>query len=140
LLPQFILTDIGTHILDAARFLFGEAAELQCQTRRIHLDIAGEGVATVLMRMQNDSIVVCNMSYASRCESDLFPQTFVSVEGTQAGVSLGANYELRIYDKKGVTSENVAIAETTGQDNLKTLQLIDSTYRSAMEHQTIEID
>jgi len=171
-LPQFILSDIGTHILDTARYLFGEASELQCLTRRIRQDIMGEDVATVLMRMRNDSIVVCNMSYASCCESDLFPQTFVSVEGTQAGVSLGANYELRIYNKKNVTIEHVeipkyewvnpayelvhasivechrnllsslngsAVAETTGQDNLRTLQLVHSAYRSAEERRTIEI-
>lgn len=30
-------------------------------------------------------------------------------------------------------------AETTGQDNLRTLQLVDSAYRSAKERQTIEI-
>ncbi len=167
-----ILTDIGTHILDTARFLFGEVAELQCQTRQIHHDIAGEDVATVLMRMRDDAIVVCNMSYASCCESDLFPQTFVSVGGTRAGVSLGADYRLSMYDKGGVTIEHIEIpkyrwanpayelvhasivachqnllsslqgtseAETTGQDNLRTLQLVDSAYRSAKERQTIEI-
>lgn len=32
-LTQFILADIGTHILDISRFLFGEAVELYCQTR-----------------------------------------------------------------------------------------------------------
>ncbi len=35
-LEQFILTDIGTHILDVARFLWGEADELYCVTRQIH--------------------------------------------------------------------------------------------------------
>lgn len=29
-LEQFILADIGTHILDVSRFLFGEATELFC--------------------------------------------------------------------------------------------------------------
>jgi len=42
-LEQFILTDIGSHILDTARFLFGEAESLCCHTRRIHSDIKGNG-------------------------------------------------------------------------------------------------
>lgn len=88
-LDQFILTDIGTHILDVARFLWGEASELYCQTRRIHPDIKGEDVATVMMRMTDDVTVTCNMSYASRWELDRFPETFVAVEGSRGGVSLG---------------------------------------------------
>jgi predicted dehydrogenase len=49
-LDQFILTDIGSHILDTARFLFGEAESLYCQTQHVHPSIRGEDVATVMMR------------------------------------------------------------------------------------------
>ena len=52
-LEEFILTDIGSHILDTARFLFGEATSLYCQVQRIHPDIRGEDVATVMMEMGN---------------------------------------------------------------------------------------
>src|SRR5207302_11419488 len=38
-LDRFILTDIGSHILDVARFLFGEVRRLYCQTQRVHRDI-----------------------------------------------------------------------------------------------------
>jgi predicted dehydrogenase len=38
-LEQFILTDMGTHILDVARFLFGEAESVYSQTHRVHSDI-----------------------------------------------------------------------------------------------------
>ena len=31
-LDEFILTDIGSHVLDICRFLFGEVKTLQCQT------------------------------------------------------------------------------------------------------------
>jgi D-apiose dehydrogenase len=72
-LEQFILTDIGSHILDVARFLFGEARTLYCQTQRVHRDIKGEDVATVMMRMHSDATVTCNMSYASPVEHDRFP-------------------------------------------------------------------
>ncbi|HKS38819.1 MAG TPA: Gfo/Idh/MocA family oxidoreductase, partial [Verrucomicrobiae bacterium] len=49
-LGQFIVTDLGSHTLDVARFLFGEAENLYCQTRRVHRNIKGEDVATVMMR------------------------------------------------------------------------------------------
>jgi D-apiose dehydrogenase len=106
-LEQFILTDIGTHILDVARFLWGEASELYCQTRRIHQDIKGEDVATVMMRMDDGVTVTCNMSYASRWELDRFPETFVAVEGSRGGVSLGPDFTVTITDDAGTDARRV---------------------------------
>src|SRR5687768_10753113 len=64
-LKQFILMDLGTHILDVARLLFGAAQNLYCQTRRVHSDIKGEDVATVMMRMgRAETTVLCQMAYA----------------------------------------------------------------------------
>lgn len=103
-LEQFILTDMGSHILDVARFLFGEAAQLYCQTRQIHRDIKGEDTATVMMRMRDDATVVCNLSYTSRVEHDCFPQTFVFVEGDQGSVELAPDYWLRVTTKRGTAT------------------------------------
>jgi predicted dehydrogenase len=44
-LEQFILTDIGTHILDATRMLFGEAETLFCRTTRVSMPSAGVTVS-----------------------------------------------------------------------------------------------
>jgi predicted dehydrogenase len=171
-LEHFILTDIGTHILDVARYLFGEARELVCHTRRIREDIAGEDVASVMLKMSNELTVICNMSYASRWEFDRFPETFVFVEGSNGGVTLGAGYELTTYTADGNRSQIAApevyawsdpayalvhssivdcqrnllgslrgecLAETTGQDNLRTLELVFSAYRSAREGIVIKL-
>lgn len=98
-LDQFILTDIGTHILDVARFLFGEASTLYAQTARVHPDIRGEDVASVMMKMHsptNDvTTVVCDMSYASPREHDRFPETFVEIEGENGFLELGPDYWVR---------------------------------------------
>lgn len=170
-LNQFILTDIGTHILDAARFLFGEASELYCQTRRIHADIKGEDVATVIMRMQDGLTVTCNMSYASKWEFDRFPETFVAIEGTKGGVSLGHDFTIKFFGDVGNMTNKVELphydwadpayalihtsivecnrnllsalrgegkAETTGADNLKTLELVFGAYDSAERAEVIK--
>jgi predicted dehydrogenase len=63
-LAHFILTDLGSHTLDTARFLFGEADSLYCQTRQVHNDIAGEDVATVVLEMGGKTTVTVNMAYA----------------------------------------------------------------------------
>ncbi|MFO1499585.1 MAG: Gfo/Idh/MocA family oxidoreductase [Verrucomicrobiota bacterium] len=94
-LDQFILTDMGTHILDATRLLFGEAATVYCRTARVHADIRGEDVATIMLGMRSGSTVTCELSYASRVEHDRFPETYVSVEGALGAVELGPDYWIR---------------------------------------------
>ena len=105
-LAQFILADMGSHIFDVARFLFGEAASLCCQTHQIHGDIAGEDVATVMMRMQSGATVVVNLSYASRVEHDRFPETFVHVEGDAGAVELAPDYWLRVTTGRGTETRH----------------------------------
>lgn len=163
-LEQFILTDIGSHILDTARFLFGEATTLYCQTHRIHTDIKGEDVATVMMMMGGGVTVVCEMSYASRTEHERFPETYVYVEGDKGSLELGPDYWVRVTTQAGTCARRhppprydwvdpayelvqasivpcnanllaalrgAARAETTGEDNLRTVQLIFASYESA---------
>jgi D-apiose dehydrogenase len=103
-LDQFILTDVGTHILDATRMLFGEATTLFCRTARVHPDICGEDVATVMLGMASHATVTCEMSYASRVEHDRFPETFVFVEGEQGSVELGPDYWIRVTTAAGTHS------------------------------------
>ncbi len=100
-LEQFIIADMGSHILDVARFLFGEPARLYGQTHQIHRDIAGEDAATVMMRMQSGATVVVNLSYASRVEHDRFPEAFVHMEGDKGSVELAPDYWLRVTTERG---------------------------------------
>lgn len=99
-LEQFILTDIGSHILDVSRFLFGEAASLYCQTSRVNPAIQGEDVANVIMQMQSGLTCYAEMSYASILEREVFPQTLVSVEGSAGSVVLAPDYTIRITTQK----------------------------------------
>lgn len=187
-LDQFILTDIGSHILDVARFLFGDAETLYCQTHHVHRDlkqeaVRGEDAATTMLSMRytgNDSTedsgysmsVVCEMSYASRTEIEAFPQTYVYVEGSEGFLELGPNYWLRETTATGTHSRRVpppryawadpeydlihasivpcnadllqalqgkGEAETTGADNLKTMQLVFGAYESATSGQVLQL-
>lgn len=171
-LEQFILTDMGTHILDVARFLFGETDRLYCQTHRVHRDIQGEDAATVVLHQGNGATVTVNLSYASRVEHDRFPEAFVLVEGEQGSVELGPDFWIRVTTAAGTHSHRcpppfypwadpryalvhasiVAChadllralqsgrpAETSAEDNLKTLRLVFAAYESAARHQVVEI-
>jgi predicted dehydrogenase len=164
-LEQFILTDLGSHTLDTARFLFGEADTLCCQTRRVHRDIKGEDVATVMMQMDGRTTVLVEMAYAENfLERDRFPETFIFVEGDKGSAEIGPDFWLRVTTRNGTHARRVppprfpwanpaydvvhasivpcnahllgalrgtARAETTGEDNLKTMQLVFAAYESA---------
>lgn len=162
-LEHFIITDIGSHVLDICRFLFGEARSLVCLTQRVNKTIRGEDVANVLMEMDNGLHCIAEMSYASRLERESFPQTLVLVEGETGSLHLSNDFELKITTRKGTTSSFIkpvnyhwadpdyavvhssivhcnqdilaglqgGNAETTGDDNLKTVELVWACYESA---------
>lgn len=109
-LEQFILTDIGSHVLDICRFLFGEVQTLYCQTQRVNPAIKGEDVANVFMKMQNGLHCYAEMSYASILEKESFPQTLVLVEGEKGSVHLTHDFIL-----KTTTREGTEIVECTPQ-------------------------
>jgi len=107
-LEQFIITDLGTHTLDLARFLFGEARSLYCQTGKAHRNIRGEDVATITMGMGEDVIVAVNMAYAENfLEADRFPETFVFIEGERGSLELAPDFSLRETTQSGTRSRRV---------------------------------
>ncbi len=102
-LEQFILCDMGTHILDVVRFLFGEVASLAAHTHKVQRGICGEDAATLLCRMRNGMSVVVDLSYASRLESERFPQTYITIEGEDASLELSFDYWIKTTTRTGVT-------------------------------------
>lgn len=173
-LEQFILTDIGSHILDTARYLFGEAQSLYCQTSRVHPDIKGEDVATVIMSMGGRPMTVtAEMSYASKTEIERFPETYVYIEGDRGFLELGPDFVIRETTAGGTLIRRfpsprypwadpaydlihssivpcqadfvrhlsaAGKAETTGDDNLKTMRLVFGAYQSAAENRVLVFD
>jgi predicted dehydrogenase len=95
-LDEFILTDIGSHILDTCRFLFGEVQTLFCHTAAITPGIKGEDVANVFMKMKNGISCYAEMSYASILEYEPFPQTFLLIEGEHGSIQLTKDYTIHV--------------------------------------------
>jgi D-apiose dehydrogenase len=107
-LDQFILTDVGSHVLDICRFLFGEVATLYCQTARVNPTIKGEDVANVTMKMKSGLHCYAEMSYATKLEKEAFPQTLVLVEGSLGSIYLTNDFEIKITTAAGTKSEIVS--------------------------------
>ncbi len=106
--PRFILIDLGVHLLDLARFFFGEASQLTCATQRVNPHIRGEDVATILLKMRSGATCIVDLSYASKREEDLFPQTLVHLEGSHGSATLGPNYLLTTVTDETVERRDVS--------------------------------
>jgi len=164
-LEDFILTDMGTHILDIARFFFGEAQQLYCQIHQVHPDIKGEDVATVMMHMGGKTTVTCEMGYPENyVENDYFPETLIYVEADKGTAEVARDYWVRVTTESGTDAKRhppvqypwvdpdyalvqssivpcnanllaalrgEGTAETTAEDNYKTLELVYAAYDSA---------
>jgi predicted dehydrogenase len=106
-LDHFILTDMGSHVLDVVRFLFGECDSLWCQTRAVNQKIKGEDLAVILMEMSNGMPVYTEMSYASIVEHDTFSTLNILAEGERGSVFLGPNFEIKTTTREETKSEIV---------------------------------
>lgn len=104
-LDHFILTDIGSHVLDVCRYLFGEAKSLYCLTQRVNPKIKGEDVANVLLEMRSGLHCFAEMSYASILEKEAFPQTLVLVEGEKGSLYLSNDFVLKTVTRQGLIEQ-----------------------------------
>jgi predicted dehydrogenase len=164
-LDRFIIMDLGVHILDMSRFLFGDVEKLYCQTQKINPSIKGEDVATTLLTMKNGVDCFVEVSYASQLEQETFPQTLILIEGNKGSIRLDYNHHITL-TQKGQGSQKIkadppqygwadpdyalihssvvtcnqsildamldrAPAETSGHDNLKTMELVFLSYKSS---------
>ena len=167
---RFILQDLGIHILDIARFLFGEVAVLSASTRRVNPNIRGEDVATLLMQHRGGATSIVDCSYATALAQELFPQTLIEIDGSEGTLRLGADYWLTVHRRNGDATtatrcepplhawaqrpwHNIQDSvlniqadwldclrtrrppQTSGADNLRTLQLVQAAYDSAARGQ-----
>jgi predicted dehydrogenase len=169
-LEQFALTDQGSHQFDVLRFLFGEPQSLYCSTQQVNPTIKGEDVATTLIKMKSGVNCIQEISFSSRLEMEVFPQTLMLVEGSKGSIRLDPDLVIKITTSDGTITENVALekywwqterltneppsivdcnrnilndmlgkgkAETTGDDNLKTVEMVFSAYDSASNNKVI---
>ena len=169
---RFIIEDLGIHILDIARFLVGEVATLSASTQRVNPRIAGEDVATILLRHREGATSLVDCSYAAHRAEELFPQTLLEIDGDKGSLRVDAGYQLIVHSPHGGTQKRScepplhAWAErpwfniqdsvvniqahwlaclregrepqTSGRDNLRTLQLVEAAYTSAASSQAAQ--
>lgn len=107
---RMIIADVSVHQFDLTRFFLGEPTRLFTEAIRVNPEIRGEDVATVLLQLP-DATCVVDTSYESRSDHSTYPQTFVTIEGTDGTVTLGPDYHLQVVSGRLVTEEQLAIPQ-----------------------------
>lgn len=115
-LDQLILADLGIHLLDVARFLFGEVGRVYAQTASIAAGVVGEDVATVVLSHEGGCVTILELSFSSVVERDCHPQTLALVEAERGSLELAPDYELRVTTEAGTRVERCAPRDYTWAD------------------------
>jgi len=98
---RFIIEDLGIHILDIARALFGDVDQLAATTKRVNSAIRGEDVATMLLSHTGGVTSVVDCSYATRRAPETFPESLIEIDGEEGTMRLDAGYSLAVQTSDG---------------------------------------
>lgn len=166
-MPRLILMDVGCHLVDTARYLMGEVRSVSATLGHFGANTTGEDVAMLALAFQNGALGWMDLSWCAvpdgaRPDWALNPTV---VEGTAGALKLLTDGSLEWTSPSGdrqrlpvnlppddqVYVEGYAATqrhfidglasgaefETSADDNLKTMDVIWASYRSAEEGRTI---
>lgn len=105
---KFIIQDLGIHIIDVARVLFGDVTPLVASTKRVNHRIRAEDVATMLLVHAGGVTSVVDCSYATRLPHESFPETLLEVDGSEGTLRLSPGYRLTIHNAAGTEEIDVS--------------------------------
>jgi D-apiose dehydrogenase len=154
-MPRLLVLEFGLHLLDVARYLFGEPTSVYAHTHKASHLINGEDVATIVLGTQSGAIVL-DLSWASAMPPSQSPSPgwlHLTIEGSAGTLELTPDWRLVVdtverYESlafSGDTQEGYnglqehfadclrtgVPAETNGLDNLRTMELAFGAYHSA---------
>jgi D-apiose dehydrogenase len=95
-LERMMMADLGVHLFDTARSMFGEPKWVFARKQRINPLINGENMATVVAEFQRCPTVIFEMAYAAPIRDEAFPQTYLRVEGETGSLELRKDFAIHI--------------------------------------------
>jgi predicted dehydrogenase len=166
-MPRLLLYEVGTHLLDVARFLFGEPETVFCRLHKVSPEIVGEDVQVITLAYPEMTLVIHD-SWASvpipgldRPEREYrwYPR-LLEVDGTLGTLKLYPDGQVRVFTDSGDESwaapegampaahraaqqhfvdclERGEEFETSGAETLKTMSLVYACYQSAAAGQSV---
>ena len=162
--PHFAMYDMGPHLLDLARFFFGEPETVYARELKINPKFRGEDIISVVLGYPRLSCH-CELSWRTAPYE-------VFIEGTEGTITWDPSGRVIVATERGESSETLTpvsyawadtrygfahssivstnanllaalrgsgIAETTGEDNLKTMWLLHLALESARQGQVLQV-
>jgi predicted dehydrogenase len=160
-MPQLLLYEVGTHLLDVSRYLFGEPQAVYTRLHHISPDVIGEDVQVINLAYENMTMVIHD-SWASVPIPDLdrpgferrWHRRLLEIEGTQGTLVLRPDTSIDFYSdsdeqhwppaETGMAEAHIAAQqhfidclesgaefETSGEETIRTMALVFACYQSA---------
>ena len=113
---RFIILDLGIHVLDVARFLMGDVADIYARTQKTMPGAKGESQATMSLGHTSGAVSAVTCSYTNRIDPDPFPETLIEVEGSAGTLRLRRGFQLELHNDGKVEVCEVAPSEPSWAD------------------------
>ena len=166
--PRLLVYETGVHFLDTFRYLFGEVDTIYARLRQLNPIIKGEDCGHLIVGMQNGITAVWDSNRYNENDAENPRYTFgeMRIDGRKGHLELGFDGNITIKPlgedayQHQYAHQDVGFAggcvhaiqehfveqfcndgpfENTGEDYLKTIQLVEACYLSAKTGQVVKI-
>jgi predicted dehydrogenase len=164
--PRLLIYETGVHFVDTFRYLLGEVVEVYANLRRLNPVIKGEETGQVFFRFQSGATAIWDANRYNEVESDSPRYTFgemrIDAMGGHLTLDTGSNIRMKrlgeaacdvYYARANVNFAGDCVYatqrhfvdrfigggefESSGEDYLKTLRVVDAIYASAASRQPV---
>lgn len=91
------LSDVGLHLFDMTRRLFGEVEHIACLTQRLNPKVRGQDAFLAQLGHEGGAVSSVECSFFSHYAPDRFVQTLAVAEGDEGSIELLDGYRLRVH-------------------------------------------
>ena len=106
---RLIILDLGVHVVDVARYFFGEIERVSCETQRRNPKVKAEDTATMLIRHTSGAVSVVECTYEAKKLPDSFPETLVEIEGPRGAIVTKPGYRMEVTADGEMTASEIPI-------------------------------
>jgi D-apiose dehydrogenase len=104
---RFAILDVGIHLLDLARYYFGEVESLACSAQKANPRVRGEDAATMLLRHRGGATSIVDASFFTHMHPTPFPETTVEIDGGSGAARVLEGYRLQLTEGETMSVTSV---------------------------------
>lgn len=166
--PRLLIYETGVHFIDTFRYLFGEVAQVYANLRRLNPVIKGEETGQVFLKFAGGETAILDANRYNEVESPspryTFGQLRIDAMGGHLAMDTESNIRLKAlgqpgrdveYERRNVNFGGDCVYrlqrhfvdcmytgagfESSGDDYLKTLRVVDAVYESSDSGQVVPL-